>query len=219
MIMRSKLIAEKLTKGQDFAEKLQRRLGYDPELKTIDYTSPALVGTHNETRIIFATLLYQEGYNFREMLDLVDEVYVEVWKNTDWSKTITPVPRVREALEQQRRAGLKIAVATNDDTELAKIQLEKAGLLDVTDVILGANTVGAPKPDPALLIETCKLLNVQPSDAVIVGDSEGDMICGRNAHLKLVVGVVEGSNTTAEALMKIADVMIDSITSIRTIQR
>ncbi len=215
MIMRSELIAKKLGKGEDFATKLQRRLGYEPESKMIDDGSPALVGTHEETRIVFATLLHQEGYNFREMLELVEQIYVEVWNNTDWSKTITTVPGIREALEKQRKEGLKIAVATNDDTELARIQLEKAGLLDLADVVLGANAVGVPKPDPALLIETCKRLDVEPSDAVLVGDSVGDMISGRNAGLRLIVGVVEGSRTKREALSSEADVMIDSIRNIR----
>jgi len=217
MIMRSELIADKLNKGEPYARKLQQRLGYDPKSKNIDYGSPALVGTHQETQIVFATLLYQDGYNFREMLDLVGQVYAEVWKNTDWSKTITTVSGVRQALESQRRGGVKIAVATNDDTELAKIQLQTAGLSDLVDVILGADTVGAAKPDPALLIETCKILGVNPADVALVGDSVGDMMAGRNARLRLLVGVVEGSRTNPELLSKEADIVIDSIRSIRII--
>lgn len=215
MILRSELIAKKLDRGEDFAKKLQRRFGYEPESRNINHGSPALLGSHRETRIVFATMLYQEGYNFREMLDLVDRVYHEVWSKTDWSKTITVVHEVRAAIENQHRQGLRIAVATNDDTETAKTQLKKAGLLDLIDLVLGSDSVGVSKPDPSLLIEICRRLEVKPSDAVIVGDSIADMMCGRNAGLGLVVGVTEGSNTPKEALAQEANVILDSIRSIK----
>lgn len=216
MILRVKLAAKKLGRDNEFAKTLLRQLGYDPDLKHLNSDAP-LVATHPTTKLAFATLLYQEGYDFLTMLDLVDKVYEEVWGRIDWSQTLTVVNGVRDTLLHQKKQGLKIALATNDVTELSIRQLKQTGLLEFFDAVVGSDSVKAPKPDPSMIIEICKRLDVQPSKAVIVGDSTFDMVSGRNAGLKRVIGVVgepKEMSTPKETLMQQTDIVLDSLTSI-----
>jgi 2-haloacid dehalogenase len=55
-------------------------------------------------------------------------------------------PEVAGALRRLRDAGLRLASLTNSTEEVARAQLEHAGLVDAFELILSADTVGRLKP-------------------------------------------------------------------------
>jgi 2-haloacid dehalogenase len=57
-------------------------------------------------------------------------------------------PEVAEALRRLRDAGLRLAALTNSTEEVARAQLEHAGLIDTFELVLSADTVGRLKPAP-----------------------------------------------------------------------
>jgi 2-haloacid dehalogenase len=57
-------------------------------------------------------------------------------------------PEVADALRRLRDAGLRLASLTNSTEEVARAQLEHAGLLHAFDLVLSADTVGRLKPAP-----------------------------------------------------------------------
>jgi 2-haloacid dehalogenase len=57
-------------------------------------------------------------------------------------------PEVAGALQRLGDAGLRLASLTNSTEEVARAQLEHAGLLDAFELILSADTVGRLKPAP-----------------------------------------------------------------------
>jgi len=57
-------------------------------------------------------------------------------------------PEVREALERIRGAGFQLAALTNSTLAVAAEQLEQAGLIDLFDQVLSADTVRRLKPAP-----------------------------------------------------------------------
>jgi 2-haloacid dehalogenase len=57
-------------------------------------------------------------------------------------------PEVADALRRLRDAGLRLAALTNSTEEVARAQLEHAGLLHAFDLVLSADTVGRLKPAP-----------------------------------------------------------------------
>ena len=57
-------------------------------------------------------------------------------------------PEVAGALRRLRDNGLRLASLTNSTEEVARAQLEHAGLLDAFELVLSADTVGRLKPGP-----------------------------------------------------------------------
>lgn len=57
-------------------------------------------------------------------------------------------PEVPDALRRLGEAGLRLAALTNSTEEVARAQLEFAGLLDAFDLVLSADTVRRLKPAP-----------------------------------------------------------------------
>jgi 2-haloacid dehalogenase len=57
-------------------------------------------------------------------------------------------PEVTEALRRLGAAGLRLAALTNSTEEVARAQLEHAGLSDTFELVLSADTVGRLKPAP-----------------------------------------------------------------------
>jgi phosphoglycolate phosphatase len=62
-----------------------------------------------------------------------------------------------------------------------RIGLETHGLADHVDAVVGRDTAGARKPDPAPLLAAVDALGVDPENALFVGDSESDELTARRA--------------------------------------
>ena len=118
----------------------------------------------------------------------------------------TIYPGVVDLLENL--AGYKRAVVTNKREQFAKTMLNELGLGSYFDSILGSDSVGAKKPSPVPLLHLLDLYKLDPSEAVMVGDSEIDIAAGKGAGVR-TVGVTYGYRER-EALEG-ADFIIDDI--------
>jgi 2-phosphoglycolate phosphatase len=89
---------------------------------------------------------------------------------------------VHETLAElgRRRPGLRMGVATNKRTDLARDLLARAGLARFFDVIQGSEAV-AKKPDPAILLLIARQLGVDIRRAIMVGDSGADVQAAQSA--------------------------------------
>jgi 2-haloacid dehalogenase len=63
-------------------------------------------------------------------------------------RTLPAHPEVPGALERLRAAGLRLAALTNSTEQVARAQLEHAGLIDAFELVLSADTVRRLKPAP-----------------------------------------------------------------------
>ena len=63
-------------------------------------------------------------------------------------RQLPPHPEVAGALQRLRDAGLRLASLTNSTEEVARAQLEHAGLIDAFELVLSADTAGRLKPAP-----------------------------------------------------------------------
>ncbi|MDQ3692158.1 MAG: HAD hydrolase-like protein [Chloroflexota bacterium] len=93
--------------------------------------------------------------------------------------TWEPVPGVLTMLDDFRKAGVGIAVATTHDTAFGKMQ--QAGI--VADVVLTRRLVGAVKGNQAWVDRACTALGVRPHQLVWLGDSPLDMRSALNADV------------------------------------
>jgi phosphoglycolate phosphatase len=94
-------------------------------------------------------------------------------------KTTALYPNVAETLEHFKHK--RKAVVTSKEARFAHLMLDHFAIAQHFDVIVGGDTVPARKPDPWPVREAINRLEGTPSDAVMIGDSENDVIAGRGA--------------------------------------
>lgn len=96
-----------------------------------------------------------------------------------------PYEGVKEMLQELNRNGVKCAVVTNKpDLPAKKLISENFG-----DLICEThgNVASVPvKPDPTFVFKTMENLEVEPSDAVYIGDSDVDIMTGKNAGIDYI---------------------------------
>ncbi|MDQ2836421.1 MAG: HAD family hydrolase [Actinomycetota bacterium] len=92
-------------------------------------------------------------------------------------------PGVPEGLAALRSDGLVLAVATSKFRANADALLAAAGLLDEFDLVVGADEVSQPKPDPEMGRLVLANLAIDPADAIMVGDTTHDLLMAQAAGI------------------------------------
>ena len=90
-------------------------------------------------------------------------------------------PGVIEGLNALKAKGIPLAVITNKAEAFTLPLLEMTGLAGYFKVVVSGDTLPKNKPDPMPLVWACGRLNVSPSHALFIGDSNNDLLAGRAA--------------------------------------
>lgn len=116
-----------------------------------------------------------------------------------------PYPAVMDTLNG-RLSGYRKAVLTNKRTDLSVKLLKALGMINHFELVAGPEDVPAQKPNPAGILHLLDKLGVHKGEAVLVGDSEFDVLTGVNARIR-TVAVAYGFRPRTDLLD--ADVLID----------
>jgi pyrophosphatase PpaX len=90
-------------------------------------------------------------------------------------------PGVRPVLRELRHRGMRLPIVSSRRLQPLLRGLAASGLRPYFDVVVGLDTVHAPKPDPEGLLLALERLGVPPSRAVYVGDRGIDLEAARRA--------------------------------------
>jgi phosphoglycolate phosphatase len=90
-----------------------------------------------------------------------------------------PYPGVAEALDKLRTQ--KLAVLTNKPVGFSREMLTRLGLAPCFTFVYGGNSFSQKKPDPIGVHRMMEDLEVRPLQTLMVGDSDTDVLTGRNA--------------------------------------
>lgn len=111
-----------------------------------------------------------------------------------------PLPGAEEVLAfVAARVGGKIAVISNKYEELCRAWLAHWGLAPHVAVVVGPDTYGVRKPDPAALLPVLQGFGVAPADALLVGDMEVDVAAARAAGVPMLA--IQADPAAAQALL------------------
>ena len=120
---------------------------------------------------------------------------------------------VKNVLQFLKNMDIKLSVCTNKMESLSKLLLKKLGVLNLFDYVIGGDTFKKSKPDPYPLIQTCELLNIPQSKAVMVGDSITDLKSGHAAGMPVVL--VEYGYTENKNIYNDADLVINNFSQLK----
>lgn len=82
--------------------------------------------------------------------------------------------------------GVKLGVCTNKPERLSLKLLDELNLRGLFPVVLGADSRAYRKPDPRHLLDTVSALGGRPESAVMIGDSETDVLTARAANVPVI---------------------------------
>jgi putative hydrolase of the HAD superfamily len=83
-------------------------------------------------------------------------------------------------LTELRDRGLALAICSNWDWDLLEA-IDSAGLSDTVDLVVSSAWIGARKPHPRMYAHTLERLDLNPSDAIFVGDTWACDVAGPRA--------------------------------------
>ena len=93
---------------------------------------------------------------------------------------------VELVLRALNESGARLAVCTNKREDLSRKLLKELGLHPYFHAVVGRDTLPVHKPDPGHLIGAIILADGNPGRAVMVGDSETDVVTARQAGIPVV---------------------------------
>ena len=93
---------------------------------------------------------------------------------------------VKEMLIQLKDMGIKTAIVTSKRVSLAKRGMEISGILHLMDVIISPESTEKHKPNAEPALKACEILEIKPSEAIMVGDATYDILCGKSAGCKTI---------------------------------
>ena len=96
-------------------------------------------------------------------------------------------PGAMAAVERLSGDGYRVAICTNKPEGLARLLLERLGVLGAFQALTGADTLAVRKPDPEHLRETVRRAGGDPARALMVGDTVTDHDTARAAGVPLVL--------------------------------
>ncbi len=183
-----------------------RALGHEPD-ETLDMrrfigpplqdTMQALLQSYGDDRVDEAVAAYRKHYGEAGLFDSV------------------PYPGIARSLEEMKRAGLRLYLATSKRAVFATRILDHLNLAAHVDGIYGSMPGGELDHKPELLAHILAKENLSPQQTLMVGDRRYD-IAGAHAVGMLALGVLWGYGSRDELETAGADRLIETPADLAT---
>ncbi|WP_163103338.1 HAD family hydrolase [Peribacillus alkalitolerans] len=132
----------------------------------------------SETGIIRENLM---NSNYDKAIELYYEKYKE-----QHCKIVQINEEINTLISLLKTNGYKLGIVTGKARRSLDISLELLGLNDSFDVIVTGDDVKYPKPHPEGINIALKQLKVPNKEAVFLGDSDADILAGKQANVHTI---------------------------------
>lgn len=145
--------------------------------------------------------------NFEDFIRVYRSVYFDY---IDLSKMYEGV---ENTIDDLKKLEIKIGLLTTKSQDQAELILRYFNIHHKFDYIMGRRIGISHKPSPEPLLYICNDMNIKPVNTIIVGDSELDVMCGKEANA-LTCAVTYGYRKKDELNKVYPDFIIDKISDI-----
>ncbi|MFJ7826729.1 HAD family hydrolase [Psychrobacillus sp. NPDC096623] len=132
----------------------------------------------SETGIIRENLVDK---NHDKAIELYYEKYIEKHR-----ELVIDNEEINHLLYRLKREGYKLGIVTGKAERSLVISLECLNMNELFDVIITGDDVYIPKPHPEGVNKALELLNVKNTEAVFLGDSDADILAGKQANVHTI---------------------------------
>lgn len=123
-------------------------------------------------------------------------------------------PGIRELLQLLKEKGIQGVIYSNKSDEFVQQIASALFSEDTFTGIMGYRKEFPKKPDPAQLKAFQKTLDIPDEDCIYIGDSDVDIITGKNAHMT-TIGVSWGYRDRALLEQTKPDYLVDSVSQLQ----
>jgi phosphoglycolate phosphatase len=111
-------------------------------------------------------------------------IFLELYA-ANTSKRSLLYPGVKEGLEQLKACGYALGCVTNKAAQFTEPLLADLGIADYFEIIISGDTLAKKKPDPLPLLHAAEFFAVDPTRAMMIGDSVSDVKAARAAGFSI----------------------------------
>jgi HAD superfamily hydrolase (TIGR01509 family) len=104
---------------------------------------------------------------------------------TSFIPNLNPTPGARLLVQRMRSQGLRLIIASSSGEELPAL-LAQAGLEDLLDTAVSSDEVKESKPDGDIIEVALQKAGVQPTEAVMIGDTPYDIAAAKAAGVSCI---------------------------------
>ena len=168
---------------------LRKAFGVSELYETVDPEGPLAIANLEESKTIVAHLLYQSGIPWYTAVHQAYESITNANQKQNHSNYIKPIPGIKELLTKFKKEHVRLGVLTADETGKAWNHLRRVKIADYFDFVIGSDQVKNGKPYPDMVYLAVERYRFELSKTIVIGDTNADMQLGKNAGVKLTVGI------------------------------
>lgn len=127
---------------------------------------------------------------------------------------IAPYEGLEPMLKQLKDNRIKMAVFTASGPNSTNDALNVTGVAKYFETVITADDVKRHKPHPEGLLLALKRLGVSPANAAMLGDSIYDIGAGKDANVRLTIGITHGFGKLADLKKARPNYIVDSLSEI-----
>ena len=159
-------------------------------------------GTLTSDRMRILKDLFKLDIPVEEMVKKREDMILEIMARED----IKPVSGIPEFLKSIKNRGLKTAVASSSGYDLIGLILSRLGISEYFDSITSGNDVKRGKPSPDIFLLAAERIGAEPSECLVVEDSENGVRAAKAAGMT-ALGYV--NPTSGNQCLDMADAVTD----------
>ncbi len=110
-------------------------------------------------------------------------------KMTQYKGELNIFPGIVETLAILKSKGILLGIVTSKSRDEFNYDFKKLGIKDYFQFIVCSDDTLKHKPNPEPMLECLKLANIDPIDALYIGDSKYDQMCASQAGVNFGLAV------------------------------
>jgi len=174
-----------------------------------------------EKKAAFRDLLatYSEVDSIEESVQIMYEAFLARLKQNYREEEVALFPPVRPCIQWLRQKGVSIALSTGYVRSIAQLLVRQAGLKPAEDfdLLVTADDLENGRPHPDMIYLICDRMGIAPLRTVKIGDTQIDVLEGKNAGVGLSVAVTTGAQRRSYLKQVQPDAILNSLAELPTL--
>lgn len=142
-----------------------------------------LLGANVKRRDEYFRATFGEDFPMDRFSELTRKRFYEIME----TEGLPLKPGVIELMEEGKKRGLKIGLATSSRQDYAKDIMTKVGVWDYFDGGVFGDQVTKAKPDPEIYLLACEKIEVEPKNALALEDAPAGIRAASSAGMRVVM--------------------------------
>lgn len=146
-----------------------------------------------------------------QTLDRTREEVMQDWRDLAvelYATKVFPKPGAVEFLDEMRKRGVLLGIATSNDRQIAQAALDAQGLNEYFASVCTASEVTAGKPAPDMYLKVAGDLGVDPAECLVFEDIPNGILAGKNAGMEVCAVDDDFSRQDEQEKKRLADYYI-----------